>query len=188
MTRAATSFVLEVYAVPTLKINLQMKQNLVALLALRGKQQGELARFVRRTKDKKVDSWISHILDQNDPRELPMRYWERAAEFLGVSPYQLLQPGIAGSVSERRSGADRRHGLERRISQAVPSRPREIDLFEFIRALPREDQDDLLADASDRLNKRLRRRPSAATAHAAQDRTDETVPAAHAPAPARRKR
>lgn len=173
---------------PTLKINLQMKQNLTALLDLRGKKQGELARFVRRTKDKKVDSWISHILDENDPRELPLRYWDRAAEFLGVSPYQLLQPGIAGSVSERRTGADRRTGLERRISQAIPNRGREIDLFELIRALPREDQDDMLADAADRLNKRLKRRPSSAAARAALDRTDETSAAAHVPATARRKR
>lgn len=173
---------------PTLKINLQMKQNIAALLALRGKQQGALARYIRRVNHKKVDSWISHILDEDNPRELPLKYWDRAAEFLGVSPYQLLQPGIAGSVSERRTGADRRTGLERRISQAVPTRPREIDLFEVIRALPREDQDDMLADAADRLNKRLKRRPSAATARAALDRTGETSPAARVPATARRKR
>lgn len=181
MTQATTSFVLKVYAVLHLKINVLMKQNVKALMAKQGKKPGELARYIFRVNDKKVDSWISHILDENSSREFPLKYWERIAEFLIVSPYQLLIPGIAGSVSERRSGSDRRSWKERREGQGMPARPGDIDLFEIIRALPREDREDLIAEASDRLNKLLRRRLPGAGERAAQHRTVEKTPAAHAP-------
>lgn len=161
-----------------------LKYNIETLLKARGQTQHELARYCHRT-----DGWLSKILSESggEDRELPLKYLDRIADFFGIATYQLFQPGIS-PLTERRVSSDRRTGRDRRISQALPHRGREIDLFEVIRALPREDQDDLLADAADRLNKRLKRRPSAATARAALDRTDETSAAAHVPATVRRKR
>src|SRR4051812_429767 len=81
--------------VERLKSRILLKRNLKQLLWNRGKKQGELARWLRRkgASDKSADSWISHILDESDPRELPMEYWDRTAEFLGVDTFHFFIPG-----------------------------------------------------------------------------------------------
>jgi transcriptional regulator with XRE-family HTH domain len=90
--------------------NRQMKQNVIALLKGRHLAQKDLADYCR-----KSESWISKILQMESTREFPLKYWDRIADFFGISTYQLLQPGIS-SVTERRKG-DRRSGQERRVSR-----------------------------------------------------------------------
>jgi hypothetical protein len=45
-------------------------------------------------------------------REFPLKYWDKIADFFGISTYQLLQPGVS-QLTERRK-AQRRSGVERR--------------------------------------------------------------------------
>jgi hypothetical protein len=93
-----------------------LKDNIDALLRHRGKTRKQLAQFCLRRWDKTVESWISHIM-RNPNRSFQIKYLDRMAEFLGVEPYQLLQPGIT-AWTERRSGKDRRRGTDRRLDTA----------------------------------------------------------------------
>lgn len=86
-----------------------MKQNVASLLRARGFTAKALALWCGRK-----ESWISKILTEPS-RDFPLKYWDRMANFLGVSAYQLLQPGLS-SLTERRSGTDRRTIKERRVS------------------------------------------------------------------------
>lgn len=94
--------------------NRQMKQNVAALLKGRGLTQKDLADWCHKTQ-----TWASKILDLNSPRVFPLKYWDKIADFLGVSTYQLLQPGIS-SVTERRK-TQRRSGKERRVGRKSAS-------------------------------------------------------------------
>ena len=86
-----------------------MKANVDAVLKARGITREDLSKYCRREV-----SWASKIL--NDPeRWFPMPYWDRISDFLGLLPYQLLQPGIS-AVTERRKTSDRRSGRDRRLS------------------------------------------------------------------------
>lgn len=94
--------------------NRQMKQNVLALLKGRRLTQRDLAQWCRRS-----ESWASKILELDSTREFPLKYWDRIADFFGISTYQLLQPGIS-AVTERRKG-ERRSGIERRVRQPNPA-------------------------------------------------------------------
>lgn len=106
--------------VGTPKAHYLLKQNVDTLLKARRQKRKELAKYCRRS-----ESWLSQILRRPD-RNLPLKYLDRMADFFGLAAYQLFQPGIS-PLTERRSGRDRRSGIERRISrvqemlQPVPS-------------------------------------------------------------------
>lgn len=163
-----------------LKSRILLKRNLKALLKHRGKRQGELARHLRRkgNDDKDADSWISHILDESDSRELPMEYWDRAAEFLGVDTYHFFMPGVANNgETERRSGSDRRHRADRRIGHDLPARPRDLDLMNLIRALPTDAVDEAIAEVMKILDRALRRQRGKSAHVADLRRTDGSAEA-----------
>lgn len=166
----------------TLKASELLKHNIDALLRARGQKRPELSRYCRRSR-----SWLDKIFSEQR-REVPLKYLDRIADFFGIATYQLFQPGIS-PLTERRTRSDRRSWRDRRISQATLSqKPGDVDLVDLFRALSRDNREDLIADAVDRLNKQLKRPQTAATARAAQDRTDETARATPAPVPALRKR
>lgn len=88
--------------------NRQMKMNVDALLRGRRLARKDLADWCRRS-----ESWISKIMILDSPREFPLKYWDKIADFFGISTYQLIQPGVH-SLTERRKG-QRRTGVERRV-------------------------------------------------------------------------
>lgn len=90
-----------------------MKANIDALLKGRRLTRKDLADWCR-----KSESWISKIMKE-DHREFPLKYWDRMADFFGISAYQLLQPGIS-AYTERRA-KQRRSGQDRRVSHTSPS-------------------------------------------------------------------
>jgi hypothetical protein len=96
----------------TLRAQHLLKRNVDALLAARGQTRKELAHWCRRS-----ESWISQIFTSPD-RNLPLKYLDRIADFFGLATYQLFAPGIS-PLTERRSGKDRRTGVERRVSRAA---------------------------------------------------------------------
>jgi hypothetical protein len=92
-----------------MQANLLLKTNIDALLRARGQTRKDLAMWCRRS-----ESWISKAF--RDPnRSIPLRYFDRIADFFGLATYQLFQPGIT-PYTERRSGKERRSGMERRLS------------------------------------------------------------------------
>lgn len=102
---------LQVYPMVEVKANLLMKRNIDALLKARGQTRKDLAQWCRRG-----ESWISKIMKE-DQREFPMKYFDRIADFFGLSTYQLLVPGLAGAL-ERRKSSDRRAARDRRLGHA----------------------------------------------------------------------
>lgn len=92
-----------------MKAHYLLKKNIDALLTARGHTRHDLAVWCRRG-----DSWISQIFTNAD-REVPLKYLDRMADFFGIATYQLFQPGIS-PLTERRKGADRRSGRDRRVS------------------------------------------------------------------------
>jgi transcriptional regulator with XRE-family HTH domain len=104
----------------SLKAQFLLKANVDALLRARGQTRKELATYCRRS-----ESWISQIFTKRD-RNIPLKYLDRMADFFGIATYQLFQPGIT-PLTERRRVADRRSGVDRRLSrggdvlQPVPS-------------------------------------------------------------------
>lgn len=92
-----------------------LKHNIDALLKGRGQTRHDLAVWVRQSTDrKKIDPWISKIFTNADA-EFQTKYLDRIADFFGLAVYQLFQPGIT-PLTERRKGADRRSGRDRRVS------------------------------------------------------------------------
>src|SRR4051812_7014537 len=69
--------------------NYVLKQNIDALLKQRGATRKDLAFVCKRT-----ESWISKIFRAPD-KALPMQYYDRIADFLGVSVYELFRPGTS---------------------------------------------------------------------------------------------
>lgn len=117
-----------------MKANELMKRNIDALLQARQLKRKDLAEWCR-----KGESWISKIMKE-DRREFPMKYWDRIADFFGIAPYQLLQPGMS-FVTERRK-AERRSGKDRRLS-AMNQRVRQ-SLSEAIASLSPADVADMI--------------------------------------------
>lgn len=175
-----------------LKTPVLMKRNIKALLKHRGRTQGELARFLkyRDKDDKNIDSWMSHVLDEDDAkRELPMELWDRAAEFLGVDTYHFFIPGIAQNMdTERRGLADRRSWKERRKGSSLPARPQELDAMNVLRALPLSELEELLRAALKRLDLALRGRRAIPGLTGGQGMTAETDEPTRAPTRVRKRR
>jgi hypothetical protein len=114
------------------------KHNVEALLKARGQTKHDLAMWCRRT-----DAWLSKILGHDD-RNLPMKYIDRIADFFGLAPYQLFQPGIT-PLTERRAKTDRRSGRDRRIAWAAartadPVLPEDMALLRRINGLKYDDR------------------------------------------------
>lgn len=159
--------------------NRQMKQNVSALLRGRHLAQKDLADYFR-----KSESWVSKILDLNSTREFPLKYWDRIADFLGVSTYQLLQPGIS-SQTERRKG-ERRSGRERRVlrSKAASQQSGFSDqsLIQEVLSVP-YDERPFLFESIAALKRRRAFGPNPERAAAASPSTVEQFPAKpHGPA------
>jgi hypothetical protein len=107
MDGTATAYVVDSYH--PMQANLLLKTNIDALLRARGQTRKDLAFWCRRT-----ESWISKAF--RDPnRSIPLRYFDRIADFFGLATYQLFQPGIT-PYTERRSKRERRSGIDRRLS------------------------------------------------------------------------
>lgn len=164
-----------------LKVNVLMKRNIDALLKRRGFSRRDLARYLRHTNDKKADTWLSHIMKETSVRELPLKYWDRAADYLGVSTYQLLQPGIGGAATERRCGMDRRKGIERRVGASLPERPGDVDVMQIIRVLSRPGREKAVGELMKILDQELRRQPTTPASPVGRDQTSETTAASRAP-------
>lgn len=94
-----------------MRANQLLKHNIDTILKIRGLNRKDLAQWCYRT-----ESWISKIY-RNANREIPLKYLDRIADFLGVATYQLFQPGIS-PLTERRRAINRRTVAERRIGHA----------------------------------------------------------------------
>lgn len=93
-----------------MRADLLVKHNIDHLLSARRLGRKDLAQWCGRS-----ESWISKIMKE-DRRDFPMKYWDRIADFFGVAPYQLLQPGIT-PLTERRKSGERRSGKDRRAGR-----------------------------------------------------------------------
>jgi transcriptional regulator with XRE-family HTH domain len=112
-----------------MRANELMKRNIRALLDSRGQNQRSLARWCQRS-----ESWLSKVL-QEDKREIPVKYFDRIADFFGVETYQLFQPGV-DPLLERRKAPERRSGVDRRfVSQSDATRQQAVQLARRIAAL-----------------------------------------------------
>lgn len=108
-----------------------LRHNIRVLLRARGLTQHDIAFAFN-----KSDAWIAKILsdksDADDPqkqkRDLPMKHLDALADFFGLSPYQLLQPGIS-PMTERRSPMDRRAGKDRRAK--LGAKPGEVPAMDL---------------------------------------------------------
>jgi transcriptional regulator with XRE-family HTH domain len=102
-----------------------LRHNIRTLLRSRGQTPHDLAFYCRKT-----DAWISKILsdkESDQTRGLPLKYLDKIADFFGVAPYQLFQPGIS-PLAERRMRQERRCGRDRRIRAAQPGTIAAADL------------------------------------------------------------
>lgn len=86
-----------------------LKENIDALLKAHHQHRKDLAQWCYRG-----ESWISKIFKHAN-REIPLKYLDRIADFWGLKPYQLFQPGIARSTERRQ--LQRRSAVERRVGQ-----------------------------------------------------------------------
>lgn len=116
-----------IFTEDVMRANDLMKHNIRALLKGRSQTQRDLAQWCR-----KSDAWIGKILKE-ERREFPMKYWDKIADFFGISVYQLIQPGIS-ILTERRRG-DRRSGQERRLRNVATLRH---DTMPLARAIAQE--------------------------------------------------
>lgn len=139
-----------------MRASLLLKHNIDTLLKARHQTRHDLAVWVRQSTDKgKVDPWISKIFTRAD-REFQLKYLDRIADFFGIAVYQLFQPGIS-PFTERRKGADRRDGRDRRISANVLSeKPGDVDVMSLIRALSSAGRQRALEHLVDLVNDELR--------------------------------
>lgn len=82
------------------------RENVLSLLQARNEDASSLAFWCKHDK-----SWMSKIL--TGERVVKLTDIDKIADFFGLSPYQLFQPGISlmteRRIGERRSGNDRRH-------------------------------------------------------------------------------
>lgn len=79
-----------------MRASLLLKSNVDALLRARGQNRKDLAQWCRRS-----ESWISKIF-RNPNKDLPLRYYDRIADFFGLAVYELFRPGIS-PLTERRA-------------------------------------------------------------------------------------
>lgn len=163
-----------------MKASAVLKENIRVFMDIRGVNARQLARAVRQTYDRKVDSWMSKML-KNPTREIPLKYLDKIASELGVTVYQLFQPGHS-SVTERRSGLPRRSGRDRRIAHiGVTEKRGDIDFVDVIRALSDEGRALVLKYAADVWNDELEALRNRAGLPDVGDRRTETVGPRKAP-------
>lgn len=91
----------------SIKARTLLARNIHAILTARGEDQTALAAWCRHK-----SSWINKILAGKRPMHIDD--FDRVADFLGISVYQLFLPGIS-ALTERRRPGDRRSNRERRI-------------------------------------------------------------------------
>jgi hypothetical protein len=139
-----------------IRANIVMKRNIEALLRARGFQQKALAQWCRRS-----ESWLSKALS-DDARVIPMRHYDRIADFLGVAVYQLFQPGI-NPILERRVGSDRRATPERRAGRQAQPVSHQAALLELFGLLDEQEQAQWIRTLGEQLTGR-RPRPSVGNA------------------------
>lgn len=109
-----------------------LKLNIDTLLKSRGFTRRDLASWVRQSTNKRlIDPWISHVF-RNVEQDIPAKYLERIADFLGVDVYMLFQPGLSAATDRRKS--ERRVQMERRVTRN-PLRPLEPTDGEFLQKL-----------------------------------------------------
>ena len=172
---------LEVYSVERIKTQILLKRNLKALLRHRDISQAAFARHLLGRDAKHADAWISHILNEYElDRELPMELWDKAAAKLGVDTYHFFLPGVANSLTERRSGSDRRKGAERRIGYDLPARPRELDLMNLFRVLPPKELEEAIEAVLKLVDQALRRRRATLESSGGPGGTGENAEASRA--------
>lgn len=156
--------------------NALMKANIDAFLRARGLNRRGLARYVLRTHDERADTWISKIMKaENENREFGMEYWPRICEYLGVSVYQLFQPGF--SVETERRKTSRRSGRDRRklsVSADVARVPAAVDIVDILNVLERERRERILGQAIDELRQQMRLLKQKQTPEGADDATHRT--------------
>ena len=162
-----------------------LADNLRALIHERRAKQYELARWCGHS-----EVWISQIL--RNERTVTVKDLDRIADFFGLQPYHLFQPGIHG-VAERRSGTDRRSGKERRKNAPVrtaldvgadvqlahprgrPLTEAELALLKhFRRSTPQVQELTLLAAGAPPSQKRKRATPSATLTRKKRDNASDT--------------
>ena len=102
------------------------RENVAALLKARHEDGASLAFWCRHDK-----SWMSKIL--TGERVVSLRDIDAIADFFGLSPYQLFQPGIS-PITERRI-SERRSGKDRRAAR------RESENHTFVRSFQRKQTD-----------------------------------------------
>lgn len=94
-----------------MRADLLLVQNIKALLAARRQDQLELAMWVGHS-----GPWLTKVLAED--RGVRLKDLDRIADFFGIATYQLLAPGLGALTErrrgERRSGRERRAGLDRR--------------------------------------------------------------------------
>lgn len=122
-----------------MRANLVMKQNVKHYIRERGLSQKGLAMYCY-----KKESWASKILTV-EKRSFPPRYYDRIADYLGVSLYELFRPGLS-HLTERRSGTDRRMMKERRTAPGQRAMLRVSDELETHR--PRKGASVVVASSS----------------------------------------
>lgn len=145
-----------------MKATALLRHNIETLLRARGHDQKDLAQWCHRT-----EAWLSKILEDEEARKrkgtkergLPVRYFDRIADFFGIEPYQLLQPGVS-RLSERRSGLERRGRQDRRIGRGGLMRETtpvssQVALVELVGYLNEREQADFVRMIGERLRGRL---------------------------------
>ncbi len=147
------------------KANVLLKRNIDALLKARGHTQRDLADWCHRTEE-----WLSKAL-RDDKRGIPVKYFDRMADFFGIEAYQLLAPGMS-ALSERRSGIERRTMIERRVGRSGLMKPKmaasvsnHTALVQLISYLTDDEALDLVKTIGEQLRGRLSpRAPSSGAA------------------------
>src|SRR5581483_7669242 len=91
-----------------MQVSRLLAENVTALLKIRGLTQADLAQWCRHS-----EVWVSQFL--SGKRDWKVHDLDRVADLLGVPVFQLFQPGISRRA-ERRSGVDRRHAREHRVT------------------------------------------------------------------------
>lgn len=113
-----------------------LADNIAALLKRHHQNQHDLAMWCRpllNSKRGNEDVWLSYVL--SGKRGLPLKYLDRIADFWGLQPYQLFQPGIGRFErrrAERRVQKERRMPVPARIAEELsaridPARPRRAE-------------------------------------------------------------
>ncbi len=142
-----------------------LRHNITRLLEIHKGSQTELAHWLQHG-----PSWINKFL--NGERQIQLKDLDRIAQFFGLAPYQLFQPGISQLTErrthQRRKHADRRIGSQARYAQDMaahvnPRRPRAspADAMQEMASLAIQvnEMAQRLADMQNTINQPAKKRP-----------------------------